>query len=248
MLSELADRTIATLFVELEPQLKFIRTLQTAAEEVRERLNAPHWSVTNHNYVIRDPANGWLIGMNVNRIVIQTLASSVWFDMPDQLCSTLGAAIEKVEVKAVKRVALKFQVYVPLKMTHPEIVDLIFGSYMLDRSVFKSICGEVKDAIVQLHGERHGLRNSVQLTPQTAEEAVAGYLNNPNLEHFLEKRYVDPRVGDFQKRIEEDVLLFDAEVWQKDPAPATIPGFLKGAVGGCEHLCTSATKHLQGLK
>src|SRR5262249_3289808 len=139
-------------------------------------------------------------------------------------------ALDKMAVKKLSRIGMKFQVFLQLKMTHPELFKLMFGTFLTTQQDIERLCGKVDDGLVQLHGTRGGLKLILIVAPVTVEQATNWFMAIPNLEHFLEPKLIDTGVKDFKDRVSEESLLLDIDLFRMNADLADIPFFLSNSL------------------
>jgi hypothetical protein len=62
--------------------------------------------------------------------------------------------------------------FLPLGMTHAEMCDLLFGSFLLPASDLQDIANEPEDALVQIHSSYKNMKTVLVVAPMTVEQAA----------------------------------------------------------------------------
>jgi hypothetical protein len=160
----------------------------------------------------------------------------------------ISSALGRLEIRRLKRIGFKAITFLPLQMSHAEMVTLLSGSYLVPSSELESICGKLEDVMLQLHGYRTGMKLTLTLAPQTPEQAGATFMAQPNLGHFLEPPMLDTAAKEFKDRIAQDCLFLDVDLSRQDIPTSELPSFLKAALDEANTVAESAVLKLKSLR
>ena len=86
-------------------------------------------------------------------------------------------------------------------MTHQELCTLMFGSFLANEMEFEPVFGKPEDIHLTIYGSYRTTKSRATLTPQTAKQAVEGFLSVQNLDLFLENKYQPEIITRFRERM-----------------------------------------------
>ena len=199
MLSEHADRIRTGFAVDFEPQ--FGVTVAKAADEVyRKYKPAEAGSQPLVAYVYRWPEERRFLVIAQQRVVWETLGLSAWRDHLDDHTAVVRTVLNAVGAKRLKRIGFRVMAYLPLHLSHAEMIDLLFGSFLASRQDLEGVGGDVTDSLVHLEGKHHGLEYMLWINPSTRQQVSEGFLASPNLDLFIQRKFLDPGVKDFHEQ------------------------------------------------
>lgn len=151
-------------------------------------------------------------------------------------------------VKSLKRIGFKVSAFLLIGMSHKEICDLLPGSYLAPKMELEPVCGKLEDAWVQLHGGYKSLKLQLVIAPMTREQTSQQFMATPNLEQFLEPKYLDTGVKDFRDRLASDCFFLDVDVFRTDVPTNELLFFLKEALEGVEKVAENAVQRLKSMR
>ncbi len=248
MLEGYSGRSLRAVAADYEPQVGFATKLSDAAEAIQAKLAAEHWGFGTGSYLFRDPNSRFLLHLDFRRVSCQTLGLVNWQKRLEEYSSILRVALDRMKIKTLKRVGFKVSSFLPLGLSHSEMADLIFGSYLLPAEELKDVCGKAEDALVQLHGAYKMMKLQLIVAPMSVEQASKQFLSMPNLEHFLEPKLLDTGVKEFGDRLKEACLYIDVDLARTDCEVADLHLFLKDSLEGTQSICEQAVLRFKSLK
>jgi hypothetical protein len=248
MLKTHADRVISTFAVHFDALMAGEAKIGIAAEVIQSRLKAPHWGLAPGKYVLRDTVNRMIYVIHLRGILVQNLGMDQWVLNLDEHLNIIKDGLKKLGVDRIKRIGFNTAAFLPLGMSHPEIVDLMFGSYLMPATDFQELCGKPEDTLIQLHGEHNKMKTQVDVVPMTSEQAVQGLLANPNLEAFVEPKLLDTGVKEFRDRIAFDCLHVAVDLARTDVTDTEISFFGRQALDAADKITEAAVQKLKTLR
>ena len=248
MLEENSERICTVFVADYEPEIGFATKLSDAAEAVQAKFAAPHWACGAGGYLLRKPKDRLLFNLDFRRVFCQTLGLEIWKKGHDDYGSLVRIVLEKVGVKSLKRVSFKISAYLLLGMSHAEMTDLFFGSFLLPAKELEIVCGKPDDAYVLLHGRQKNMKLHLTVNPMTVEQAAQQFMATPNLEHFLEPQFLDTGVKEFKDRLAAPCLFLDVDLFRNDCPVTDLPFFIKDSLEGAQQICEQAVLRLKSLK
>jgi hypothetical protein len=141
MLKNYPERAVAVFAVDFEPIVDFAK-VTSAAEVLHKRLKTPHWGVATGSYWFRDTTNRRLAVVDFRRVSIQTLGLEIWQRELADFPSLVTLILQKLGISRLKRIGFLTRAYLSLGMSHREMADLMFGSYLALAQDFQEICGK----------------------------------------------------------------------------------------------------------
>lgn len=180
------------------------------------------------------------------RVGIETLGLGAWLDNLDLHLSVVDAALEALEVTLLNRVGFKVIAFLPLEMTQAESIDLMFGTFLVERDLLWPILGQGIDPLVHVEAELTGFKYALDLTTLNAEQASQWFLRLPNLDKMVDKRLLDQGVKQFHDRVtQDDSFLFDVDLCQTNVPSAKLREFATSAFDFAEMLAENCIRHLR---
>lgn len=163
------------------------------------------------------------------------------------MTEAISAIAKHIAADFAARAGFRRISFVPLQMTHPELVAASFSAFMADRETLQEAFGALDDVVIQVYGNRSGRKFRVAVTPQTAEDVGNTFFNLTNFDFFVENRFLDNTVKDFYHRVRDDCLNMDVDIWQEKIALDTIPAFMVGSVTDSEKLLQTAVRLVRAV-
>lgn len=250
ILREHADKAVVFVAAHFEPQIAFVKRLPNVVDAVVKKLSkVPSWALTpDHKYLIRETRERFFYLIDHQIFYCQTLGLDPWIMNLEAHVEAMTIALSKMDVTRLTRLGFMVQVALPLEMTHYEICDLMFGSYLVDRTELSSIYGKVDDLLLQLHGSYNEMRSQTVIAPQTIEQSRANFLATPNLELFVEPKLLDTGVKEHYDRISRDCLNLRIDMSKKDVPANAVRSVLEDALDGAERVAEGTILRIKALK
>jgi len=245
MLTKHASRVCTFFAVDFGPQ--FGTRLANAAEEIFTQFAPEKWHVQMPaSYSFLWPSERRLMILNFQRIAWQTLGLSAWQDKLDERAAIIKTALRIVGIEEFKRIGFKVTAFLPLEMSHLELSQLMFGSFLAAAEELADVCGEPKDPLVHLQGEKDNMQYALVLSAMTTQQASDQFLQTVNLAYFRESKFLDTSVKDFHDRIaENDCFYVDLDLFRRDVPANTLDTFLKRSLANSEELTTACVQRLR---
>jgi hypothetical protein len=249
LLRSQGDVAVVFFAAHFEPQVGFAKKLPNVAESVMKHVKAPHWAVTVDNkYVIRETNKKffYLFGPDVS--FCQTLGLEPWIANVGDHVEAMSIALNKMDVSRLKKLGLNVQVQMSLGMSHYEMCDLMFGSYLVDREELSATYGKLDDLLLQLHGSVKEIKSKTVIAPQTMEQSRASFLATLNLDAFVEPKFLDTCVKDHYERVSKDCLHLSIEMVNEDVPASGIRSFVDRSFEAAERIAEGTALRIKALK
>jgi hypothetical protein len=233
--------------IDFEPSVGYVTTLSAAVVAAQNKVHAPHWQGGPATYVLRATQERYLLVLAHNRFLAQSLSLHSWHKNLEAIGWALHAGLEAMGVKELKRIGFKASAFLPVKLSHRDIKDLMFESFLAPRAQFTPICGDVEDLLLQVHGEYKGMKAVLVLAPVTQEQSIQALMQTPNLEMFLEPKLLDTGVLDFRNRLDGDSFYVDIDLSKTETVPDAVPAFLAEGLATAEEIVESTVRRLRSM-
>ena len=243
-----ANRAVTYFSAHFEPQVAYAKKLPNIVEAVLKRSNAPHWQSTAEKYLVRETNKKFFYHFDHQVFYCQTLGLDPWIANFDDHVDVMSIAFNKMDVTRIKRLGFQITIQLPLEMSHSEICDLIFGSYLVDREELTAIYGQLDDTLIQLHGSYKGIKSQTTIAPQTVEQSRRTFLSNGNLEAFVEPKYLDLCIKEHYERISNECLSLVIEMSKENVAVNAFRSTLEDSFEGAQKIADGTVLKLKGLK
>ena len=234
MLQDHSNRICTYFAVDFEPHLG--TRVGNAAQKIYERLSPQEVAAsTPLRYAFCWPSERWILMFNVRRIAWQSLGLAQWSENLDKHVDTIRVALETIGVRTFKRIGFKVTAYLPMQMSHHELCNLMFGSFLASSDELEKVFGQGADPLLHVEGEREGFKYSLFVSPMNPEQIANNFRQNKNLEHFLTDKFLDTAVKDFQERITSaDCLFFDIDLFQNNLSAERLNQFVSESLKQAE--------------
>jgi hypothetical protein len=249
VITDYSSRTIAHFEVIFEPEVRFQAKMLDAVTAILNRQKKMKWMSTGPaQQVLRDAENRSLVVFMPNRFVWQNLGSELWCSSTKEVAATIVASLKAWGVDELARVGFRTTTFVPLKMTHAEIAKLTADNYLAPADELATICGKLDDLQVHLYGTRRNSKLTLRLMPQTAAQAATTFTTSPNLEAFSESKFIDPVIAEFHRRINQDSLFVDADIFRENSSVGAVEAFVLSAVDDAASVTQAAVNRVIGVR
>ena len=248
MLKENANRSVCYCTIDFKPRVDFARRLVDLASEVERKINTDIWHATAEKYVFRVLDEQYLYVFEDRRIFCQCLGLSGWADHLDQHMAIIETGLKALGVDRIRRAGFLVQSWFHLGMTHAEICDLMYGSFLPSISELTPIFGKPEDLLFQVHGSDKGIKARTTLAPQTSEQAVETFMRTANLEAFLQNKFLDTRVKDFHDSLATDNLFVELDFHLQDFPAHSLGSFVRDSLERAEAISEASIFRLKSLR
>ncbi len=244
-----ADRAVAYFAAHFEPQVAFARKLPNVVESVIKQSKAPHWGATTDNkYIIRETNKKFFYLFDHQVFFCQTLGLGPWIAYTENHFEAMSTTFNKMDVTRIKRLGFMVSIHLPLEMSHAEMCDLMFGSYLVDREKLSPIYGKLDDLWLQFHGYYRGIRSQTTIAPQTVDQSRKTFLGTPHLEAFVEPKFLDTCIKEHYERVSTESLNLVIEMSKEDVPISSVRSFLSDSLEGAESIAAGTVRKIKGLK
>jgi len=245
MLSEHADRVCTFFAVDFEPH--FGVKLGSIAEEIYAEHKPTRISVTPPvAYNFAWPEDRILMILGFQRIAWQTLGLSAWQKNLKRHSTVMKSALEAIGAKKLNRIGFKVQAFLPLSMSHAELSQLMFGSFLVPAEELQDVCGEVDDPLVQIQGKSDDLQYSIVFSAMNSQQITEQFMHVPNLEHFRSHKFLDTIVKGFHDGIAKgDCFYLDIDLFQRDVSADALGRFIENSLNKCDEIAGACVRRLK---
>lgn len=240
------SKHVCTYFaVDFEPCLD--ARVAEAAEKMRTQFKPEEVTArVPLSYLFRWPSQRYFATLDVRRIGWQSLGLTPWNDNLPERLDMISVGLATVGARDLRRIGFKVSAYLPLSMSHAELCDLMFGSFLASAQDLSRVFGEHADPLLQIQGESNGFKYILIVTPMNPEQIANNFRQNGNLEHFLEDRFLDTAVKKFQEEItSSDCLYFDIDLFQLKVSPDRLREFAKSSLAQAERMADMCVRFLR---
>ena len=245
MLSKHPNRVCTFFAVDYEPR-PGVKLAETA-ESIYAKHAPLRGGVTGEiEYAFGWPDERTLMVLNFGRIAWQTLGLSEWQDSLQEHVAVTKGALDSIGVTEFKRIGFKVQAYLSLGMSHAELNQLMFGSFLMPMEELDGVCGEPSDALVQLHGRKDDFEYALLLSGMSNEQISKSFLAISRLEFFLGDKFLDTTIKDFHDYlVKTDGLYFDLDLYRRAAPADTLEEFARSSLATSDHFAEACVQRLQ---
>jgi hypothetical protein len=243
-----ADHAVAFFVAHFDPQIAYAKKLPNIVEAALKKSKAPHWESTAERYRIRDTNKKYLYHFDHQLFYCQTLGLDPWIANLDDHIEIMSTAFSKMDVTRIKRLSFQVSIQLPLEMSHSELCDLMFGSYLVDREELSTTYGKIDDVLLHLYGNYKGIKTQTTIAPQTVEQSRKSFLSAGNLDAFVEPKFIDTCIKEHYERISKDCLSLIIEMIKEDVPVSALRSSLDHSFEGAEKIADGTVLRIKGLK
>lgn len=250
MFKSYPNRTLTILRLTPAPMIDFAPRLSRAAAAVLPRFDPDNWAWQSVNFVaLRDPAKRRVLSMSFNSVQFQTLGLDPWTERMSENVENLRHVLSELGIRELKRADFRCKTYLDLKMTHPEIVDAAFGSFLAHRMELADVSSNITDLVLRFFGTEGLDKFDLQFAPQTAEELKNDFWSWPNLDTFNEPKGKASIVHDFYANLNPDraSLTVECEVFREKISADEAISFLRGASDQVDRIAARGVNKYRSL-
>jgi len=249
MLKDHPERACAYFAVDYQPEVGFPRRIPEAAEVLQAKLKTLTWGISNTGgYFFRVPAKRLFFTVEWQRFYAQSIGVLAWQSNLNEYGALFKTVVEKIGAKTLKRIGFKVQAFLPTGMSHAEMVDVMYGSFLPPAKEFESLCEKPEDALVQIHGTQGNMKLQLIVAPMNEEQAGLQVGMIPNLEHFLEPKFFDTGLKEFRDRVVGNCLLVDMDLYRQNIDYGELPSFVKESFAAADRVATATVLRLKSLR
>jgi hypothetical protein len=163
------------------------------------------------------------------RFACQTLGLDVWRGELSTFIKSVRETLTFLEVTSVKRIGFKVYSFLNQEMSHAELADLFFGTYLCVADDLSCICDKPADPSFTLSdAERSGMGLHFRLTAATPEQSLQALSSIVNSEQFAKKGTLDTTVRNFFDTIVSSAsLLIEVDLFQENVDAGDTDSFMK---------------------
>lgn len=211
MFDEHPNHLIVVSLCEFTPQIDFATRLAESAKQCYTTVGSKHWNVTQNSFTLRQTeGDRYLFLADFRRVVCHTFGWRAWKAKREAFDSATSYMLEKFDAAKVKMVT-KTTFFAQLGMTHSEIVDLMFDSFLPERGVVETLYSMPSyDAAVHYYFNGPGSSKvRIGLFPCTPQDAES-HLNTQPVDLFSATKY-DAELAAWLENLKRDSLMIDIE-------------------------------------
>jgi hypothetical protein len=135
------------------------------------------------------------------RIAFQTLGLDVWRNGLKDFKGQSQLAASEFGATVIKRIGFKVVVFFPQSMTHDEMSDLFFGTFLSQVEEWQQVCDSPTDPMIQMHGNVDGMKLQLFITSMNTEQAMSTLTQSASLDRYVKNHVDDPTAIDFTRKL-----------------------------------------------
>lgn len=247
MLKSNANRVCTFFAAHYAPTIALGRKLPEAAEFIQSRWDTPHWGISTGKYVFRDTEKRIILIAELRNLVLQTIGLAPWSDHLGDHANLITEVLQKLGVAKLSRIGFLVHAYLPLGMTHAEMVDLMYGSFLAPKNDLTPFCGAAYDALADIYGERDQMKIQLTVAPMTSDQAGKQLMALNNLDAFVEPKLLDPGINEFKDRLATDCLFFSCDLFRTEVGVPEVASFLRRSLDEADSISASVVQFLKSL-
>ncbi|MBC8872219.1 MAG: hypothetical protein H8E44_22535 [Planctomycetes bacterium] len=218
------------------------------ANEIRRKYEPDKVQLGPHNYLFSWPSKRVLLVMNPWRMALQTLGLAAWKKKLSDHETMIRFSLDRLGIHKLKRIGFKVTAEIPLSMSHAEMCDLMFGSFVVPKERLEKVCGNPVDPLVHIEGENGDMQYILVVSSLTPEQVTKDLRTTPNLDLFLEDKYLDKGVREFLERIrQEDCFHYDIDLFRRDMDASNVKDFVQSSMEKAEQIAEACVRNLKSL-
>jgi hypothetical protein len=224
--------TLVQFVAAIKPRVDFLARLPEVGLAVERKLQTPNWAFFNNNnaIVFRNLDQRHIRIVSFNSLSFQTLGLAGWTEVLQEHIDVASISLERLNVDNVARLSLKCSVFLDMKMTHPEMFDAMFGSYLMPHRDLKGIGTELNDVLLSLFGKEGDDNFQLSIAPQTPEQSASSFNSWPNIDSFNDVRQQKVNTPEIVSRITRPNLMVELDLYRTEQAVSHTPAFMRDSL------------------
>lgn len=245
MLKKHSNRICTYFKVDYDPQ--FGSELAQAGDRMYKELSPPKWGLGPPSvYVFAWPSERYFLEFAFRAIAWQALGMGEWADNRQEHLKSIRTGLDALGVVKLNRIGFKVSAYLPLEMSHQELCDLMFGSFLAPAAEWRDEWGDSVDPWLTLEGDRNGFKYVTTVSPMNTHQIASVFRQHKNLERFVEDKFLDTGVKEFHDRITaSDCLFFDIDLSQTDVDAHSLDAFARDSLAEAERVAEWCVRRLR---
>jgi hypothetical protein len=242
------NHSLLTFVVEFRPVIDYpVRVGAAAAEIATEFDSKAWWWPTVNSVAFRDTTRGLLVVSSFNLFAIQALGVNAWTEKLEALLSITPRVLTALSIKEIAQVSLRSKGFFNVGMSHSELVEATFGSYLLPQPDLADVSPSFDDVLLKLYGKDGQSKFELSIAPQTAEQAKGDFYAWHNIDVFNDPRSRNNAPAEFWSKIDRDCLNIECHLSRKDVGPESVIPFMRSSLGQAGRIATRAVNRLLTL-
>lgn len=187
---------------------------------------------------------GRTMQLNHHRISWQMLTMQSWREHAGRVQESTSLAASMLKISLFKRIGFKLVAFVPQKMAHEELIDLLFGTVAGPHETWSRIGDTATDPQVLLDGTRNGFKFDLHVTSMSPKQSSENFLSLKHLEGFVQHKLIDHDVRSVHDAVMNCTsnLFVDVDVSRAEMPLAELESFFGKAVETAEEIISSCER------
>ena len=182
MLSKFPDR--AFTFFAIDYDLQLGKRLDCAVDSITDAFLPKRVGLGAQVFDFQWPEKGFHAVLSPKRIAIETLGLDAWTSNRAEHLRLVKSALQELKLTSLKRIGFKVLGYLPLGISHSEMIDLMFGSFLMPRELLSPIIDGTLDPLIHFESKDGELKYTLDISAMSAEQAANSVLAMPNADHY----------------------------------------------------------------
>lgn len=177
-----------------------------------------------------------------NRAAWGTLGFDAWTGNQEACISIITEIRNELGVEIYNRLGFKVVAYMNLEMSHDEMCDLMFESFLLSKRDLNGVFGEARDPLIQIEGNYEEFDYVAIVAPMNREQMSKSMMSLPNISDFRAEKNarLDSGVMTFHDEVvRHDSLVFDVDFFQRDVAVSRLRQFARESSSAAQAMSQS---------
>jgi hypothetical protein len=239
------ERSLAFFGVEFPPDLGL--RLPDLATKLHESLKPDNVAFrAGQIYTFQWQSIDQIFIINHNKIAWHSLGLKAWRDRLPACSDAVALALDTLGVTTLKRIGFKLVAFRPQAMSHAELGDLFFDSFVGSRDRWTQVIDRPNDPMIQMSGERDSFKVVLHVSAMNCEQAQASFIAMPGLDAFDYPRLASSRIERFYDRLGEGAFLWvDVDLFHEQSAASEAREFIEKSLSAAVETIEKAWRTLQ---
>ncbi len=206
VLSERSQHIVVIARLSFDPNIRFLQVIANGAEKYLSITQFPEWQSNGQHILFRSKEVPFFFHVDYRSVQSQSLGYNEWTKQKPKVLKFFSQVLHDFKIEV--NLELEFQVFCFLdtKMTHTEMAELMFGSFLplkenLPKSLLESDDGR---AVLEINNRNRSIH--VAIGPLTKKQAVDKVNAVPNLAVFNSELELRTTVDGFRRSVERECL------------------------------------------
>lgn len=246
MLAERSQSIVVLVRVSFDANIRFLQVVANGAEKFLALTGMKEWQSNGQNILFRRKDDPVFFYLDHTGGQCGTLGFNTWLKNKE---TTLKLFAELCREYKLGTVALEMRLYCffDLQMTHAEMGDLMFGSFLPTRESLPECFATPKDGQAVFESDSANRFFWFEIGPLTVEQTSSRFTSIPNMGIFSVSPLLDTTIEDFHRPIRKENLHVCLRIKNKNIPVEKLPQELSAIESEADRVISDAVNFFRSV-